>query len=143
MRSLYQLLLRLYPPEVRTPFAPEMAEVFAQLAQDRRREGWAAYACFAWEELAGVLIGAAAAHRRRGRPVLDLRKMRPPGMPREVYVAALDEVLAARRRVASNLERMQGALAGNNFSKARVYSDEDHKAREHLRLVQRKYCIPE
>jgi hypothetical protein len=143
MRRLYQWLLRLYPREVRTPFAPEMADVFSQLAEDRRCEGWVAFTRFVLQELGGLLIGAAAAYRARRRPVLDLRKMRPPDVSREVYVAAVDEVLAAQRRVAFTLDRMQRAIARNDFSKARFYSDEDHKARENLKLVRRKYRVPE
>ena len=139
MRSLYQLLLRLYPREVRTSFAPEMADVFADVAEDRRSEGWAAFARFVLEEMSGLLVGAAAAHRARRQRILDLRMMRAPDVPREAYVAALDEVIAAQRLVEFNLNRMQQAIARNDFVKARFYSDEDRKARENLRLVRRKY----
>lgn len=143
MRRVYQFLLRLYPNEVRTPFGPEMSEVFLQLAEDRRQMGWAAFAHFVLAEMAGLLWGAAAAHRARRRPALDLRMMRPPGVTREVYGAALDEVMAAQRLADSTLDRMQQAIARNDFGKARSYSDEDRKARENLRRVRRKYGISE
>ena len=141
MRRVYEFLLALYPPEVRTPFAPEMSAVFAQLAEDRRGEGWLAFFRFVLEEMLGLLTGAAEAHRSRRRPVLDLRMMRPPGVSRADYTEALDEVLTAQKVVAFNLARMQQAISRNDFVKARFYSDEDRKARANLGVVKRKYGI--
>ena len=139
MRGVYEFLLRLYPREVRTAFTAEMSALFFQLAEDRRREGWAAFARFVLAEMSGLLVGAAVAHHARRQRILDLRMMRPPDVPREDYVAALDQVIAAQRLVEFNLNRMQQAIARNDFVKARFYSDEDRKARENLRLVRRKY----
>jgi len=143
MRRIYGLLLSLYPPEVRTSFAPEMSDVFAQVAADRRREGWFPFAAFVFGELIGLLTGAAAAHRAGRQAVLDLRMMRPPGVPREAYGTALDELIAAQRLVDFNLGRMQQAIARHDFVKARFYSDEDRKARANLRIVRLKYGVSE
>lgn len=67
--------------------------------------------------------------------------MRPPDVSRESYCDAIDEVLAAQQRVTFTLARMQQAISRNDFLNARYYSGEDHKARENLRLVERKYRI--
>lgn len=143
MRKIYELLLGLYPAEVRTSFAPEMSDVFAQLAEDRRREGWIRFAAFVAGELIGLLTGAAAAHRTARQTVLDLRMMRPPGVSREDYGTALDELIAAQRLVDFNLGRMQQAIARYDFVKARFYSDEDRRARRNLRLLRRRYGVSE
>ena len=143
MRRIYEVLLGLYPAEVRTSFAPEMSDVFAQVAEDRRREGWFPFAAFVVGELVALLIGAAGAHRTARHPVLDLRMMRPPGISREVYGTALDELIAAQRLVDLNLGRMQQALARHDFVKARFYSDEDRKARMNLRVLRRRYGVSE
>lgn len=143
MKRIYGLLLLLYPREIRTPFAPEMSAVFAQLAEDRRAQGWAVFTSFVVGEVIGLLRGAAAAHRDLRQPVLDLRRMRPPGVSREVYCAALDEIITAQRQADFTLSRMQQALARNDFVRARFYSDEDRRARENLRMVRRRYGITE
>jgi len=141
MKQLYQWLLRLYPREIRATFGDEMAAVFEQVAKERRDQGKAAYARFVFSEFIALIIQAGTARIFRGRPdpALDLRKMRPPDVSRESYGAAIDEVLEAQQRVAFTLARMQHAISRNDFLNARYYSGEDHKARENLRLVQRKY----
>ena len=122
---------------------PKMSDVFAQVAEDRHREGWIRFAAFVAGELIGLLTGAAAAHRSARQTVLDLRMMRPPGVSREDYGTALDELIAAQRLVDFNLGRMQQAIARHDFVKARFYSDEDRKARLNLRIVRRKYGVAE
>ena len=143
MKQLYQLLLRLYPSEIRATFADEMTAVFEQAAEERREQGRAAYARFVVGELIALIIQAGTARNFRGRPdpALDLRNMRPPDVSRETYGAAIDEVLEAQQRVAFTLARMQQAISRNDFLNARYYSGKDHKARENLRLVKRKYRI--
>jgi hypothetical protein len=141
MRRIYELLLRLYPPEVRTPLGPEMSAVFAEMARDRRAQGWIPFVRFLVAECAGLLRGAATAHRAAHRPELDLRMMRPPGVSRQAYIAAVDDLVAAQRTVDVNLGRMQQAIARSDFVKARFYSDEDRKARANLRHVRRKYGL--
>jgi len=65
MRRVYQLLLGLYPTEYRRQFADEMLAVFAQTAEERRREGWFAYARFAMGECIGLLGGGFGEQRSR------------------------------------------------------------------------------
>jgi hypothetical protein len=55
MRRAYRLLLRLYPHEHRLQFAEEMFAVFTRVAEERRAQGWFAYACFAVSECIGLL----------------------------------------------------------------------------------------
>lgn len=142
MRRIYEWLLGLYPPDLRTPFAPEMAAVFVQVAEDRRKEGWSAFAGFVLAEFFGLLRGAAAAHRAIRTSDIDLTKMRPPGVRREAYVAALDEVREAERLVEFHQSRIDRAISRNDFDRARFHADERRKAHQHLRLVRRKYGIP-
>jgi len=149
MKRCYDMLLRLYPRDLQVLFSAEMSEVFRKGEDERRAEGWAAFARFALGELLGLVAGAAAEWSARlagavhGERSLDLTKMRPAGVSRQTYGTAVDEVLEARKRVDFNLNRMQEAIAGHQFREARFYSDEDRKAREHLRLVLRKYKLAE
>ena len=141
MRRIYELLLRLYPLEIHATFAAEMSTVFELAAEDRRAQGRLAYIRFVFAELSGLATGVFRV--RLGRPAasLDLRKMRPPGVSRETYTAALDEVIEARRRVQFNQHRLQEALFREEFVKANLYSEEDRKARRNLLVVQRRYRI--
>src|SRR5690348_16833357 len=145
MKSLFEMLLRLYPAGPRELLGPEMVRVFEQGASEHRQRGRFAFACFAVRELFGLLSGCASAWRlsEPGEPALDLRKMRPPEVSKARYVTALDEVLAARRLVLANLRRMQDSISHREFEKARFYSDEERKAREQLRVLHRKYRIAE
>ena len=147
----YRLLLRLYPAGVRG-FAPEMSTVFESAAEEQRCHGRFAFTALVCRELFGLLRGAAAEWMARlveaalRRPVadhLDLTRMRPPNVSRQVYAAAIDEVLEARRQVDFNLRCMAESLSRQDFVRARFYSDEERGARDHWRSVQRKYHIPE
>ena len=142
MKRFFKILLRLYPFTYRELLGAEMLRVFVQAAEERRAEGCLPFIRFAAAELIGLLLGSARAWRfHRSDRALDLRKMRPPEVSKETYVTALDELLAAQQTVAVNLSRMQDAIAHREFVKARLFSDEERKAREHLRLVHRKYRI--
>jgi hypothetical protein len=144
MIRAYEMLLRLYPGSHRLAFAREMSIVFAQSLEDRRKQGWVPVAVFLVSELFGVLREAAALRLAgEGAKSLNLTRMRAPEVSRESYVTAIDEVLNAQRMVAFNLRRMQEAIAIQAFADARFYSDEDRKAREHLRIVREKYGISE
>jgi len=82
----YGTLLRLYPSDYRARFAAEMLNAFERAAAERR--GHVA-------ELIGLMIGASREwiaklttdSSVRGRCLPDLRMMRPPGVPREVWFA--------------------------------------------------------
>lgn len=87
MRTAYRLMLRLYPADYRVWFEKEMSAAFEEALQDRRSWLWAL------SELAGLTIGAAAdwtakltsSTSIRGRTLPDVRLMRPPGVPRELW----------------------------------------------------------
>lgn len=145
LTRLYNALLRLYPASHRALFSGEMLAAHDAALQESRERGRAALARFAAAELIGLLWGAASAWRavRRAGPAVNLTRMRPPGVSHEIYGAALDEVLAAQCFVDNNLARMRHALSARRFVLARFYSQEDWKARAHLRDVRRKYGIAE
>ena len=83
MRRAYHALLRLYPADYRAMFAAEMARTFDQIADDR----------LTLAELFGLLSGAASEWIAkwttdpsvRGRSLPDVRMMRPPGVPKELW----------------------------------------------------------
>jgi len=90
MRRAYQVLLVLYPWDFRAAFAEEMRTAFDHALLER--------ACpirFALKELAGLAGGAgrewiaklATNPIDRGRALPDVRMMRPPGIPREIWFA--------------------------------------------------------
>ena len=145
MMRIFQMLLRLYPRGPRELLDEEMAWVFGEAAAEHRSRGRWAYARFAAVEIAGLLLGCVRAwmREREADQDIDLRLMRPPEMSKKKYVTALDELIAARQVVTANLARMQDAIARHEFVKARHFSDEERKARAHLRLLHRKYRIVE
>jgi hypothetical protein len=145
MKQVFRFLMRLYPMDHHELLGDEMLQVFEQAAEEQRARGFLALARFAAAELIGLVVGSVSARRRfrRRERAIDLRRMRPPEVSQESYSAAIDEVVAARRRVAANLSCMQNAIARHQFVQARFYSDEEHKARRELRLVLQKYRIAE
>lgn len=145
MTRVYAWLLRMYPRGDRALFSAEMLATFKEAAKEHRGRGWTVFARFALEEILGLLAGAVRAWLAAWReaPALDLTKMRPPGVPRQAYAEALDEVIEAQRLVESNLARMQHAIYRHEFAKARFYSEEDRKARELLRLLRKRHGIAE
>jgi hypothetical protein len=87
---MYRTLLRLYPADYRAMFASEMARAFDEVVKERlveERRGLAVTECI------GVIFGAGAEWIAkwttdasvRGRTLPDLRMMRPPGLPKEVW----------------------------------------------------------
>jgi hypothetical protein len=82
VKRAYRVLLGLYPYDFRAAFAAEMLAAFATVRPERR-----------WAELASVVNGAAiewiakatADKSVRARTLPDLRRMRPAGMPRELW----------------------------------------------------------
>jgi hypothetical protein len=55
---MYETLLRLYPLEHQASFAPEMAAVFEEAAEERHGRGWAVFSGFVVAELTGLVTGA-------------------------------------------------------------------------------------
>lgn len=82
----YRALLRLYPRDYRLRFAAEMATSFASTDRAASRQ---------MDEFVSLLIGAGREWIAklttdpavRGRCLPDVRRMRPPGVPREVWFA--------------------------------------------------------
>src|SRR2546425_11479547 len=95
MRRAYRALLRLYPSDFRALFAAEMLHAFDKAAEERRELGRLAFVHFALAELIGLATGAGAewiaklttSNSVRGRFLPDLRMMRPPGVPPELWFA--------------------------------------------------------
>jgi hypothetical protein len=161
MRRAYRTLLRLYPRDYRAMFAAEMLTAFEMAAEERRGQGGHVLVRFALAELIGLMIGAGAEwiaklttnSSVRGRCLPDLRMMRPPGVPRELWFAGAsasvgpcylpDEVIEAQRRIALLVSRTVHAIANHDFQGARSYSYEERQARENLRLLRAKYKIYE
>ena len=62
-------------------------------------------------------------------------KLRQSSMP--------EEMIDVQKRIKFVVHRMENAIAGHEFEKARFYSDEERKERENLRLLREKYNIDE
>jgi hypothetical protein len=85
MKRAYRTLLRLYPADYRAMFAVEMMRAFDRVAEERQR--------YLAAELLGVAAGAAREWIAkwttdpsvRGRSLPDLRFMRPPNVPKELW----------------------------------------------------------
>jgi hypothetical protein len=92
---IYRILLRLYPDDYTAMFGTEMLTVFEQTSKEPRRQGELVFVRFVLREFTGLLIGVGAEwiakwttdRSVRGRCLPDLRMMRPPGVPRELWFA--------------------------------------------------------
>ena len=136
--QIFNLLLRLYPPEYRRTFAPEMLTVLEESAHEYRQRSWIPYARFVLVESLGLIKGAAAEWIARlttgnwiNYPYLSDGANYKKALPAEV--------MEAQKHVKLILSQMEHAIANHQFEKARFYSEEELKARENLRLLQRKY----
>jgi hypothetical protein len=145
-RQVYAALLRLYPREYRDAFAEEMSSAFETAAEERRAHGRLPFAWFLLAEWGGLLAGAAADRlaklttRRsvRGRVLPDLRLMRPPEIPPEVWFAGLRRRPArdeAHGRVDLLVDRMMFAIAARDFKAARDISYQERGERDQLRRL--------
>jgi hypothetical protein len=131
----FELLLRLYPAEHRELFGQEMAAVLRQAAEDRRTEGWWAYARFFVWEVVGLASGAAA-----------LWAARFAGQPRSVPEAqpvGLSEIQEAERKIQRCIDCMVHAIANHQFERARFYSHAERKLRARLEKLRERYGISE
>jgi ATP-dependent Clp protease ATP-binding subunit ClpC len=54
-----------------------------------------------------------------------------------------EEMIDVQKRIKFVVHRMENAIQGHEFEKARFYSDEERKERENLRLLREKYNIDE
>lgn len=132
LRTVYAALLRLYPGDHRELFAAEMLRVFDEAAAERRRRGWIVFVRFAIEELLGIVIGAGLQWIAKFSRGAGVRQSTLP-----------QEVIEAQERVQLTVDRVVYAIANHQFEKARLYSDEERRERENLRLVREKYGIYE
>ena len=103
----YRTLLRLYPSDYRARFAAPMQYAFDREAEERRLLGGAVLLHFLLRELTGLVTGMAAEwiakattdRSIRGRSLPDIRMMRPPGVPRELWFAGMSlNTLEGRER---------------------------------------------
>src|SRR5215467_8270804 len=91
----YRTLLRLYPNDYRAQFAFEMRSAFGRAAEEHRLLGRPVFIRFLLGEFVGLLSGVGGEwiaklttdSSVRGRSLPDLRMMRPPGVPRELWFA--------------------------------------------------------
>jgi len=159
IERVYEALLRLYPHDYRVLFATEMLNAFKQATAERRQQPGLIFIRFLLVEFVGLLIGAGAEwiaklttnSSVRGRCLPDLRMMRPPGVPRELWFAGTCvnvrraplpyEIINARERIAMLVNSMVHAVANHDFPGARRYSYEEREARDELRRLQEKYNI--
>jgi len=158
-RWVYSTLLRLYPRDFAASFTDEMVAAFEKAFEQRRRQGGAAFVRFAIAELVGVVIGVGTEwiaklttdSSIRGRVLPDLRNMRPVGVPPELWFAAASvnsgqsslpfEVAQAQERVTFLVNGMVHAIANHDFQAARSYSYEEHRERNNLRILRKKYGL--
>lgn len=92
MSRAYRTLLRIYPADYRARFTTEMIRAFEQASNEHRGR-----TRFVVAECTGLFVGALAEWIAkwttdpsiRGRSLPDIRMMRPPDIPREVWFAGL------------------------------------------------------
>jgi hypothetical protein len=136
-----------------------MQNAFERATEERRRPGRLIFIRLLLAEFIGLLNGIAGEwiaklttdSSVRGRCLPDLRMMRPPGVPRELWFAAAyqsrsqgslpAEVLEAEARVSMLIRRMVHAIANHDFPGVRRYSYEERVAHDKLRRLRRKYDI--
>jgi hypothetical protein len=120
----YRTLLRLYPRDYRALLALEMQTAFERAAEERRLRGRPVFIRFLMGEFIGLLSGVGAEWIAklttdcsvRSRCLPDLRMMRPPGVPRELWFAGAclsagqaslpDEVIEVQARISMLIQRM-------------------------------------
>ena len=118
LMRLYQRFVGLYPRDYRISFSAEMLNTFGSAAEERRGRGAALFTRFVVAELACVVKGAGlewmaklgADSSIRGRYLPDVRRMRPTGVPREMWFAGSG--LSARESHVRNEDAAQRRAAG-------------------------------
>jgi hypothetical protein len=156
LSRVYRSLLRLYPNDYQARFAAEMLHSFEHAVEERRgQDRWIAI-CFIRSEFCDAIAGAAAEWVSkwttdpsvRGRCLPDVRMMRPPGVPRELWFAGAvgncpaGEVAQVESRIVLLINQMEFAIANHDFSGARRYAYEEAAAQRELALL-RDRCRPE
>ncbi len=129
MRQTYGALLRLYPAEYRAIFAQEMLEDFNQAAADCGKRGSTAFVSFVLRELTALLRGLLAEWMEKW--TTNTGYLTNCSAPTERSDLPL-ELVGMEERLQLILRRMEFAIAHHDFPKARLYSDQERIAREHL-----------
>jgi hypothetical protein len=143
LAKIYKLLLHLYPAAYKTLFADEMVHVFEEARRGLPERSLSALVRFTAAEFTSVITGAAVEWSAR------VTSFGSRCMPGHVLDAVSEDqrgpsdqpfdVRIAQDRVTFLLRRMEFAIANHQFQNARLYSEEERKAREHLRLVKSRY----
>jgi hypothetical protein len=130
MKQAYQFMLLLYPRGYRDQFAGEMTRVFEESFAERREHRWTWSVRFAFAEMAGLIGGAAQAWiDHSSAPEIPAASCSP------------NDLMEAQQRVDLNIAGMVHAIANHQFERARVFSDQERRAREQLRVLREKYGI--
>jgi len=156
---VFRVLLRLYPSDYAALFADEMINAFEQGCNEYRSQRRAPFVRFVVRELVGLIIGLIAEWiaklttdtSTRGRSLPDLRKMRPAGVPYELWFAAAGtnyrqtslpmEVAQAQERVRFLLNARVHAATDRDFQAARSYCYEEYRERDKVRFLKKKYGL--
>lgn len=149
----YRMLLRLFPGDYRDAFEAEMLDAFARTVDERRKFGRFDCGRFLCAELAGLALHvplewiAKATTGRAIRARVFEQYMSP--QPAHVHETGLrlgsayDEIAETEKQIEFYLRRMEHAIATHDFPGARYYSNEDLKAREHLRILKARFGLAE
>lgn len=158
-QRVFAVLLYLYPNDYSALFAGEMITAFQQGCNEHRSQGRASFVRFVIAELAGLIIRMAAEWiaklttdtSTRGRALPDFRKMRPAGVPYELWFAAAGknyrqtslpmEVAQAQERVTFLMNAMVHAINNHDFQAARSYSYEEYRQRDKVEILKKKYGL--
>jgi hypothetical protein len=130
MKRAFQFFLFLYPRGHRDQFAEEMLQVFEEASAEGQANRWTWYVRFALAEFSGLIGGAA-------RAWLDRKPVAQGPIPSSSYLP--QELIEAQRRVDENIAGMVHAIANHQFERARILSNQEREAREHLRVLREKY----
>ncbi len=133
MKHIYLALLRLYPREYRVTFRAEMLSAFEEAAQDRRKDGIGVSIGFVLAEIWGLAVGIAPEWRAKfaqsdGYLAIRNRTEQKTDQPAEV--------MEIERQIESALKCMEHAIATHQFTKARFYSEAEHRLRAKLRRLE-------
>jgi hypothetical protein len=125
LRKAYSILLRLYPHHFRTQFGGEMIQVFEQAIVEQRKGSRLDLVVFLVREMLGLLAAAAGARLRQGR-----KEAAEPVFP--------SDIAGAEKYVVIMSQQVIGAIANHDFPKARLYDQQDRRARALLARLRRE-----
>jgi len=135
---IYRTLLRLYPSDYRSRFAPEMLHVFEHALEEHRRQSVVGYIRFLIRECRHLLTGAGREWTARLTTDASVRLRWSSSR-----ASLPDEVAAAEERTAMLVDRMVHAIANHDFPAARRYAHEEREARDELCRLRAKHHIAE